>query len=835
MTDFNGEPTNSVNGAPISPSSVATGNLTASGTGSFNTLKFATAERTDGYLGATSYRLPTTTPSGIASLAITYEPPTPSYIITSASPGAATFEMNFLYNGNNRAYAVDFTPSTTYEFETMLATINAGVVDFLRSFSGNQLTGTVVLEAIDTAYPYFVRVTTTISGTGYVSLSIAPTRALNVQLGFSAPFTLPTGNGTGISASASAATQATTSDQLVFSEFTGLPTPPPTSIQAGIIAAVCVPPSGVAGFVEIRGDMKALNDIFAVGDVDCYLLNCADIQSSGLADLENMTAVTASSTTANFVAGQRVQSIGGAVDYILPQSAPPNDGNTYGIGNQPAQSTITTPATGSVFSMDLQYFSDPVERVDVQFLPSTILGSEFVFSQINQALSEYFDRKGSPRFIVFSLDTASFPYRTRITIPPNPYSISVFVSGASNVGPLMGWGSSSPFYIVSVNSPAFSTFTQLGIANPQLTWTALAGAGGSGGVGSRIQNATDTVYVECEAAAVDVVGNLVASADVQAQTLTLAELAPQPAPAAGFGRIYANAANRLEYVTSTMPAESLAYVSDIPGIPDILRAPDGNAQAQTGDGGVTVIFNNSTGTSVFSSSISAGTTGISSPNAAATMSVDDVGDAIIQSVGDVVMTFPGLLMVNTYSIPGTLGTVDQVLTSDGIDTASWQTPKMGLFSQVANASVTNTTAETSIISTAGAAGTRVLPAGFFTTGSAIAASLGGATIDTQGAGQSLRLRVRIGGTTVCDTGVQGLPNIAAPIAWTMRVNATYTGAQIVANIVFGYGTTGARIVSSGVGAVTTGIANTFDVTATWGAASAGNIITSSYCVLNRTY
>lgn len=538
----------------------------------------------------------------------------------------------------------------------------------------------------------------------------------------------------------------------------------------------------------------------------------------------------------SFVAARKLATPLGATEYILPTAAPPNDGFNYVLGNVANATFITTPAANANFAFDLRLGVGTPSPHVISFPQNVQLSAEYVYGLINDTIAEWFKSQGLPTSISFILLIGSFPYFNQIFFTDSVASIRIVVNGTTAMSILLGYNGTTPFISTTTTQGFPTAFTNLGPANPQLVFKREGtGGGGFQNLASRIQNSDSTISVDCQSASVAVVGDMASTGSYKGTGLLLDQSVVVGAPPVGFGLLYTDPTDRINVASQAFPTQQIAYLTDIPGIPDILRAPDGNAQAQTGDGGVTVIFNNSTGTSVFSSSLSAGVTGISSPNAAATMSVDDVGDAIIQSVGDVVMTFPGLLMVNTYSIPGTLGTVDQVLTSDGIDTASWQTPKMGLFSQVANASVVNTTVETSLINTTGAAGTNTLPAGFFTTGTAIAASLGAAIIDTSGAAQNIRFRVKVGAVTVCDTGVQALPNLAAPVSWNMRINITYTGVQLVASFVFNYGNTGACIVASGAGGVTTGIANTFDVTATWGTASAGNIITNSYCVLNRAY
>lgn len=59
---------------------------------------------------------------------------------------------------------------------------------------------------------------------------------------------------------------------------------------------------------------------------------------------------------------------------------------------------------------------------------------------------------------------------------------------------------------------------------------------------------------------------------------------------------------------------------------------------------------------------------------------ETVGDLTLESVGGSVYLFGASVFINSYSIPGTIGTVGQVLTSNGTD-GVWQTPSGGGISE----------------------------------------------------------------------------------------------------------------------------------------------------------
>lgn len=78
---------------------------------------------------------------------------------------------------------------------------------------------------------------------------------------------------------------------------------------------------------------------------------------------------------------------------------------------------------------------------------------------------------------------------------------------------------------------------------------------------------------------------------------------------------------------------------------------------------------------VFDATLGVGTLDFSSGSIQET-----VGDLNLESVGGSVYLFGASVFINSYSIPGTIGTVGQVLTSNGTN-AVWQTPSGGGISE----------------------------------------------------------------------------------------------------------------------------------------------------------
>ena len=172
------------------------------------------------------------------------------------------------------------------------------------------------------------------------------------------------------------------------------------------------------------------------------------------------------------------------------------------------------------------------------------------------------------------------------------------------------------------------------------------------------------------------------------------------------------------------------------------------------------------------------------------------------------------------------------------------TVSYGLFAQSANSTlITNTTAESSLIN--GGVGTLTIPANGFSVGDSFRAVFGG--VVNANNNQTIRIRVKAGSIVLLDSGVQSLGSSVINDVWSLNIDFTIRaiGAAGVASIVslgsFHYTkTNNASVQGFGFNAVNnttfdTTISNILNVTAQWGAASAGNNIYSDIFILNKIY
>jgi len=168
----------------------------------------------------------------------------------------------------------------------------------------------------------------------------------------------------------------------------------------------------------------------------------------------------------------------------------------------------------------------------------------------------------------------------------------------------------------------------------------------------------------------------------------------------------------------------------------------------------------------------------------------------------------------------------------------------GVFAQTANSTIiTNTTVESTLIN--GGVGTLTIPANGFQVGDSFRAVFGG--VMNANNNQTIRIRVKAGSVLLLDSLAQNLGTGVINDVWSLNIDFTVRslGGPGVASIVtlgsFHYiKTSNASVQGFAFNVVNnttfdTTISNTLDVTAQWGAASAGNNIYSDIFILNKTY
>lgn len=160
-----------------------------------------------------------------------------------------------------------------------------------------------------------------------------------------------------------------------------------------------------------------------------------------------------------------------------------------------------------------------------------------------------------------------------------------------------------------------------------------------------------------------------------------------------------------------------------------------------------------------------------------------------------------------------------------------------IFTQTADATVSNTITETSIISTG--IGTKTLPSNFFVPGKTYRIRLRGYLSST--GTPTINVKHKLNSITLIQTGVQTINNTSnGYFIVDAVVTCRTTGVSGTLSPVgtFDYETTGAGHVSGTYGMVSTSpvtidttASQTIDTTVTWGTASAGNVITGQTCAI----
>ena len=160
-----------------------------------------------------------------------------------------------------------------------------------------------------------------------------------------------------------------------------------------------------------------------------------------------------------------------------------------------------------------------------------------------------------------------------------------------------------------------------------------------------------------------------------------------------------------------------------------------------------------------------------------------------------------------------------------------------IFVSTSSATVANTVTETSIIGTG--SGTLTLPANFFTIGKTLKFTLYGmiATLVTP----TLRIKVKLGATVIIDTTAATLATITGTnlffTEWMLTCRTTGAGGTVFGQGLAFYftgitGLSGIASPSTATSSIDTTTTQVFDISVTWGTASASNTITSTNFVLN---
>ena len=301
-------------------------------------------------------------------------------------------------------------------------------------------------------------------------------------------------------------------------------------------------------------------------------------------------------------------------------------------------------------------------------------------------------------------------------------------------------------------------------------------------------------------------------------------------PPVGYSLVYADPTDRINVASQSSPTQQIAYLSDIlpPGVSDSIEAPDGNAQVICGDGGVTVIRNQLSGTPVFSSSVGGQTTVVGCPNGTAYLSCNDNSDLDIKT--DYAIKMSGInWSINNVFYPGTDGVAQQVLRTNGAGNVTWQYCP-GVYSQTSIIGVTNTAVETSLNDGTGLGNYDISG---MVLGEVLQLQSSG-TFRNQNAGQSLRFRLYSGATIIWDTGAFSMPTVNSFRPWNLQVSLCL-GATLVCNGGVQYRSGTDNISGFDAETSTAYVGGPLQLTVQWGSANALNSLACRRLTLTRTF
>jgi hypothetical protein len=193
---------------------------------------------------------------------------------------------------------------------------------------------------------------------------------------------------------------------------------------------------------------------------------------------------------------------------------------------------------------------------------------------------------------------------------------------------------------------------------------------------------------------------------------------------------------------------------------------------------------------------------------------------------------PGLVVVR-YPLTGASGSALQSLSSSSYPVVT------NMFTSVGSVVYQNSTTETSLFGSAAAGATRTIEAGMARVGQVYQIVIDGTFTTT--ASPTLRLRVKLGSTTIADTTALALAPTSGFYKIVVNLHVTAIGAAGTANVqhlsfqyisgspgtgnVQGFSINGAQTIDFTASQV-------IDVTAQWGAASASNVFVSTPEMIN---
>jgi hypothetical protein len=582
-------------------------------------------------------------------------------------------------------------------------------------------------------------------------------------------------------------------------------------------------------------------------------------QNDGV-DGQNITPNTVTtnevkSTDILFTTARQADSLTAPINYVLPIVKPPEDGSTYAICNSlDSGGLFTTPPTNSTFQINLTTGANAVQ-LNFTFQASTTFPIDLILTVINERIAGWYESVFSPIRVILSLNVASFPYSTNISVSSPAGSAIVLNSGGINqVATFLGWPLTSPPYTGNntFTSPNTNTVTQIIEIDNLLVWKKIPTAFND--PTNKIESYDGSTSIVCED-----VGSIQSFGDVNYNSGNLT----------GVGSVSGVATCNIT-TNTTQIVNGLSEVKINVDTVDRLIIDDNKSalyskNATTGPAGSLLELNND---NTFTLGCFSANNGIiecrpdsmamygNSANSSFILTGSNITTALSNGAGRIdreildttSQTFKdsagverlkvnntGVVINNAYNMPLTGGSSQQVLTSDGASTPLWSTPQIyGLYSQTSIKTVVNTNVETSLIGTG--VGSLSVPANYFQNGYSFLYKTGGIFRDSAN-GQLIRFRLRNSGV-LFDSGILVLSNVNTLRGWNIETQFTYYGGNIISNFSFSY-TDGNNdsfgFTNQGTNAINNAVPNTLDFTVQWTTASANNTITSNYGTLTKIF
>jgi len=570
----------------------------------------------------------------------------------------------------------------------------------------------------------------------------------------------------------------------------------------------------------------------------------------------SVTANEIKSTDILFTTARQADSLTAPINYILPITKPPEDGSTYAITNAvDAGGLFTTPSSNSTFQINLTTGANAV-TLNFTFQANTTFPIDLILTVINERIAGWYESVFSPIQVVVSLNVASFPYSTNIFVSsPAGTATVINPAGINQVGTFLGWPATSPSYAGNntFTSPLTNTVTQIIELDNQLIWKKIPTAFND--PTNKIESYDGSTSIICE----DVgsiqsfgnvnynSGNLTGVGSVSGgATCNITTNTTQIVNGLSEVKINVDTVDRLVidnntsglYTKSVSVGPQASYLNLNDDGTFQLGSYGANRGAIEASVSNFAVVGGGAGTSIELSLPPQITTSVFNGGFRSARHIIDQTNQIFNdpfNTERLRIDNTGVVINNAYSMPLNVGTLAQVLTSNGGSSALWATPQIyGLYSQTSIQTVANTTAETSLTNTG--IGSLTVPAGYFQDGYSFLYRTGGLFRDSSN-GQLIRFRLRNSGV-LFDSGLLVLSNVNTLRGWNIECQFTYYGGNMITNFSFSY-TDGVNNTSGftnqGTNPINNLLPNTLDLTVQWSTASAQNSISSNFGTLTKLF